>query len=112
MRRPPSPQKVQMLGQSRPGQGRHLFPDLPHRLGAVPQGAQNEKPVFIGQPPQKLRHLAGLFLQPPAHGWAFPAFARQISWVMVPMGQKTHQERGIHSTMAMKPMRVEVSIKE
>ena len=39
-----------------------------------------------------------------------PFFALQMSWVMVPMGQYTHQERGLNSSMVTKPSTVEVSI--
>ena len=37
-------------------------------------------------------------------------FALQISWVMVPMGQYTHQLRGLNRTMVTSPSTVEVSI--
>lgn len=36
--------------------------------------------------------------------------ALQISWVMVPMGQYTHQDRGLKSTMVTSPRMVEVSM--
>ena len=36
--------------------------------------------------------------------------ALHISCVMVPMGQYTHQERGLHKTMVKNPKTVEVSI--
>ena len=39
-----------------------------------------------------------------------PAFALQMSWVMVPIGQQTHQLRGLNSTMVARPSTVEVSI--
>ena len=35
---------------------------------------------------------------------------RQISWVMVPIGQKLHQVRGLNSTFTARPMMVEVSM--
>ena len=41
---------------------------------------------------------------------AFPFRALQISWVMVPIGQYTHQLRGLNSTMVISPRTVEVSI--
>lgn len=40
----------------------------------------------------------------------YRCFSRQISWVMVPMGQKLHQVRGRYSAMTMSPIRVEVSM--
>lgn len=39
-----------------------------------------------------------------------PALRRQIIWVMVPMGQKAHQVRGLNNAMTTSPMMVEVSI--
>ena len=42
--------------------------------------------------------------------YAFPFRALQISWVMVPIGQYTHQLRGLNSTMVISPRTVEVSI--
>ena len=35
---------------------------------------------------------------------------RQISWVMVPIGQKLHQVRGLNRTFTARPMMVEVSM--
>ena len=37
-------------------------------------------------------------------------FARQMSWVMVPMGQYTHQERGLKRIIVTSPSTVDVSI--
>ena len=37
-------------------------------------------------------------------------FALQMVWVMVPIGQYTHQLRGLNRTMVTKPRTVEVSI--
>ena len=34
----------------------------------------------------------------------------QISWVMVPIGQKLHQHLGLNSTFTARPMMVEVSM--
>ena len=42
--------------------------------------------------------------------YPFPFRALQISWVMVPIGQYTHQLRGLNSTMVISPRMVEVSI--
>ena len=42
--------------------------------------------------------------------YPFPFRALQISWVIVPIGQYTHQLRGLNSTMVISPSRVEVSI--
>ena len=36
--------------------------------------------------------------------------ALQISWVMVPIGQYTHHERGLNKIMVTKPNTVEVSM--
>ena len=38
------------------------------------------------------------------------ALMRQISWVMVPMGQKLHQHLGLNRTFTARPMMVEVSM--
>ena len=38
------------------------------------------------------------------------ALMRQISWVMVPIGQKLHQVRGLNSMFTARPMMVEVSM--
>ena len=48
----------------------------------------------------------------PDHGFGDGAmfFALHISCVMVPIGQYTHQERGLNKTMVKKPSTVEVSI--
>ena len=43
-------------------------------------------------------------------GRSFLLFALQISWVMVPMGQYTHQLRGLNRTMVASPSTVEVSM--
>ena len=40
----------------------------------------------------------------------FLCFALQISCVIVPMGQYTHQERGLNSSIVTNPSTVEVSI--
>ena len=42
--------------------------------------------------------------------YCFSFFALQISWVIVPMGQYTHQLRGLNRTMVTSPSTVEVSI--
>ena len=43
--------------------------------------------------------------------FCFEAFlTRQMSWVIVPMGQYTHQERGLKRSMVISPNTVEVSI--
>ena len=39
------------------------------------------------------------------------AFSLQIIWVMVPMGQKVHQVRGLNRAITARPMMVEVSIR-
>ena len=44
------------------------------------------------------------------HSFSF-ALILQIIWVMVPMGQKLHQVRGLKSMFTAKPMMVEVSIR-
>ncbi len=41
---------------------------------------------------------------------SFLLFALHIIWVMVPMGQYTHQLRGLNRTMVISPRIVEVSI--
>ena len=38
------------------------------------------------------------------------ALMRQISWVMVPIGQKLHQHLGLNRTFTARPMMVEVSM--
>ena len=43
------------------------------------------------------------------HSFSF-ALILQIIWVMVPMGQKVHQVRGLNRAMTKRPMMVEVSI--
>lgn len=40
-----------------------------------------------------------------------PLLTLQIVWVMVPMGQYTHQDLGLKKTMVISPNRVEVSIR-
>ena len=40
----------------------------------------------------------------------FRCLALQISCVIVPMGQYTHQLRGLNSTIVIRPSTVEVSI--
>ena len=43
-------------------------------------------------------------------GGLSPVLPRQISWVMVPIGQYTHHERGLKSTIVTSPSTVEVSM--
>ena len=38
-------------------------------------------------------------------------FSLQMLWVMVPMGQKAHQERGRYNTMTISPISVDVSMR-
>lgn len=45
----------------------------------------------------------------PAHEDPF-ARADEISCVIVPMGQNTHQERGLNSSMENRPITVDVSM--
>ena len=35
----------------------------------------------------------------------------QMDWVIVPIGQYTHQERGLNKTIVMRPSNVEVNIR-
>ena len=52
-----------------------------------------------------------LFFLYPAHFYSFcPALSLQIIWVMVPMGQKLHQVRGLYRVFTTRPMMVEVSM--
>ena len=56
------------------------------------------------------RPVYGVCLDSSEHHPSFGAFALQISCVIVPIGQYTHQERGLNNIMVKNPSTVEVSI--
>ena len=58
-----------------------------------------------------LLHIAADPFIHPVHFYSFcPALSLQIIWVMVPMGQKLHQVRGLYRVFTARPMMVEVSM--
>ncbi len=74
------------------------------------------RPLFHREADFSHRIVSALlpFITEPSKGYAlsirFVFFALQISWVMVPMGQYTHQDRGLNKSIVSKPNRVEVSM--